>query len=192
MTKSSITDGKLYRLGTQNKKLLPVTPCGFKVVHHNGAFDLFVCTRETEALENVYDLLGSSPRWQVSWGVSLTNPVQPVNPQTTCCGCGRTNRLHVFLTCTIRIICRQISLVLVLKISRNMGIACLGPLRRLSVILSPSAKRACRSRIYSICRWARIYEGISSSRLEVFPSVNWSIILSWYVFPVRWIIAVVV
>ena len=115
------------------------------------------------------------------WGVPLTKPAQPVNPQTTGCGCGRTNLLHVFPTCDIRIMCRHISLVLVLKISRRMGMVCLGPWRHLSVILSPSAKRACWSRIYSICRWVRIYERVSSSCLEVFPSVNWLKILSWYI-----------
>jgi hypothetical protein len=115
-------------------------------------------------VQNDYELLESSPQCQVSWEVSLTNIVQPVSPQTTGCSCGQTDQLHVFLTWDIWIMNPHISLARVLKISRHLGVVYLKLSRYLSVILSPSTERTCRSRIYSICRWTLMYECISSSR----------------------------
>jgi len=84
-----------------------------------------------------------------SWGISLTNTVQPVSPLTVGCDWGHTYRLHVFLTWDMRMMRPRISLVRVLKISRrHLGVVYLGPCRYLSVILSPSAKRTCRSRVF--------------------------------------------
>ena len=101
----------------------------------------------------------------VSWGISLTNIVQPVKPVTIGCDCGQTYRLHVFLTWDMRSINSRISLVRVLKIQRrHLGVVYLGPWRCFSVILSPFAKRTCRSRIFIICRWARMNERVSSYR----------------------------
>jgi hypothetical protein len=59
-------------------------------------------------LTNVYELLELSPRWQVPWGISLTNTLQPIIPLKIGYGCGQTYRLNVFLKWGIRIVSPRI------------------------------------------------------------------------------------